>query len=454
MAQGVDATLSGWGQYEQETCSVFRPERRRELVETVQNGDQPNYIARGLGRSYGDSAVNANGGVLLQQRLNRFTGFDPAHGVLECEAGVSLEEIIEAFVRRGYFLPVTPGTKFVTLGGALAADVHGKNHHCDGTIGRFVQSLDLLTAQGEVLTCSPQQNADVFWATIGGMGLTGIILSVRLRLMPIETAYINVDYGKARNLDQALEMFSGDDERYRYSVAWIDCLATNGDLGRSVLMRGNHADVSDLRSESLSRPLVLRPRRKKSMPIHFPNFVLNPYTVQAFNTFYYKRAPQGRRVVDLDSYFYPLDGVTHWNRMYGKRGFVQYQALFGLDNARRGLVEVIEAVSQSRQSSFLAVLKRTGPQGDGMLSFPKEGYTLALDLPNTGQRLTDLLRRLDEIVLKYDGRLYLAKDAAMTADTFAAMYPRLAEFKEVKSRIDPQCRFSSSQARRVGIVDI
>ena len=473
MPRFVQQTLAGWGNYRPDLCRVYRPEKRAELREVLLDGApeaqsrggaaglpaagdpaaaRSDLIPRGLGRSYGDSATNADGGVLLQTRMDCLLGFDPATGVLEAEGGVSFASLIELLLPRGFFLPVTPGTKFVTLGGAIAADVHGKNHHGEGTIGNFVQSLRLMTADGSVLTCSPGENADVFWATVGGMGLTGVILTARLRMIPVSSAYASVEYRKAANLDDALEKFA--DPAYaerKYSVAWIDCLASGGSLGRCVIMDGEHLPAAELPEKLRADPLALPDKRNKSVPVNFPGFALNKLSVKLFNKSYYWKQPTGRKVVDLDAYFYPLDGIQNWNRIYGKRGFIQYQALFPPSTARQGLKELLEQLSASGNASFLAVLKRTGEQGPGMLSYPFAGYTLALDLPNTGERLDALVRSLDETLLKHGGRLYLAKDSTMSAETFAAMYPRLDEFRAVKAKVDPQNKFGSTQSRRLKI---
>jgi FAD/FMN-containing dehydrogenase len=453
MNRFVTKSIAGWGNLPVQTCNLFRAEKRRDLLLALRDGKQPSYISRGLGRSYGDSSLNENQGVILNQRLNRFIAFDPTSGTLHCEAGVSLQEVLDIFVPRGFFPAVTPGTKYVTVGGAIAADVHGKNHHYDGCISEFVDAFTLLTACGDILNCSRGENPDAFWATIGGMGLTGIILDVTMRLRPIESAYVTVDYQKAPDLDAALAAFSKGDEHYRYSVAWIDCLASGAALGRSVLMRGNTAGVEDLPVQQRAEPLRFHARRRKSVPFNMPGFALNRLSVKAFNALFYRRHSDARRIVDYDEFFYPLDSIYHWNRMYGRRGFVQYQAVFPTESSRAGLVQLLETISASKLASFLAVLKSFGPQNQGMLSFPRAGSTLALDLPNKGARLTELLDRLDKIVLDHGGRLYLAKDSRMSAEMFRRMYPRLDEFRQVKAKLDPQNQFSSSQARRIGLVE-
>lgn len=443
--------LAGWGNFPVQPAAAYRPERNREAIEALTRAPEGSIISRGLGRSYGDACLNDGGAVILHTRLNRFLHFDPGSALLTAEAGVSLEDILNTFVPRGFFLPVTPGTKFVTLGGAIAADVHGKNHHKDGSIGNFITRIALCLADGRQVECSPTDNPDLFWATIGGMGLTGIILRATLRLIPISTAYISVDYKRAANLDEALGSFSAGDEAYQYSVAWIDCLKSGASLGRSVLIRGNHAKVEDLPEDLRANPLTFKKKRRKSIPFNMPSFVLNSWSVKAFNALFYKRHKDKHTLVDYDTFFYPLDGVLHWNRMYGRRGFVQYQALFPHDTARAGLVELLEALSASKRASFLAVLKTMGKPNPGLLSFPFEGQTLALDIPNTGPDLLDFLQQLDQIVLKHNGRIYLAKDARMSPDTVAKMYPQLPNFRSFKSTIDPANRLQSSQSRRLNL---
>jgi len=430
---------------------VFRPERRAGVADTLGAKAAPTFVARGLGRSYGDAALNADGGVIVHDRLDRALDFDAATGTLTCEAGMSFADVIRWWLPRGWFPPVTPGTKFVSLGGAIAADVHGKNHHRDGTIASFVDALSLLTADGETLRCSRTENADVFWATVGGMGLTGMILDVRLRLRRVESAWLSVDYAKARDLDEALGVFASSDARAAYSVAWIDCLARGRSTGRAVIMHGDHATASRVRSAGLD-PLAPPRGRGITVPLDAPGVLLNPLTVRLFNAVYYAMhgtAPD--RLVSFERFFYPLDRVAHWNRLYGRGGFAQYQAVLPPDASRQGLVELLERLSASNRPSFLAVLKRLGPQNPGLLSFPREGYTLALDLP-VRPGLVEFLRGLDRVVLARGGRVYLAKDATTTPAAVDAMYPRLGELRAMKARLDPRGVISSSLARRLGLV--
>lgn len=447
------STVSGWGRFPTGETDLYRPERLRSLTAALDCSES--VLARGLGRSYGDACYNTAGATVLMERLNRFLSFDAETGTLECEAGVTFLELLDHFLPRGFFPPVTPGTKFVTVGGALACDVHGKNHHVDGSLSNHVLDFDLLTASGEVMHCSRSTNPRLFWATVGGLGLTGVVTRIRLRLRPIETSYLSVDYERAANLDDALDRLEARDAAYAYSVAWIDCLAKGRSLGRSVLMRGNPARPVEVRRSGVREPLRGRRPQRLRVPLDAPGFLLNRYTVRAFNALYYRRHPvDGRdRIVHFEPFFYPLDSIGDWNRLYGRQGFVQYQFLIPPDDARDGLREALEILSQSGAPSFLAVLKRFGAvEEPSLLSFPRPGYTLALDLPWRGEPTETLLRRLDEVVLAYGGRVYLAKDARLEPGPAAAMYPELTVWREIRANVDPERRFSSDLGRRVGLV--
>jgi decaprenylphospho-beta-D-ribofuranose 2-oxidase len=444
--------LSGWGRYPVESCHIFRPEKRSEIATTLASGLQRSYISRGLGRSYGDAALNDHAGVIWHILLNRFLSFDGSSGVLECEGGVGLAEIIQYFLPRGWFLPVTPGTKFVTVGGAIAADVHGKNHHKDGSFSNFVRDFRLLIPGGEILQCSPGDNAEVFWATMGGMGLTGIVLSARLQLRRVESAYVWVDFQKAQNLREALATMEESDECYQYSVAWIDGLGRGEALGRSILMRGNHAAAADL-PKPVRNPLAAHVGFQWNLLFDFPSATLNRFTVKGFNSAYYGlHRNLTRQLVSFEKFFYPLDAILHWNRMYGRRGFVQYQIALPQASGREGLQAILDRMARSGRASFLAVLKRFGKAGPGLLSFPLRGYTLALDIP-VARGLLPFLRELDRMTLDHGGRIYLAKDAALHADDFAAMYPQLEPFRAMQRKLDPEGLLSSSLARRLAIVE-
>ena len=445
---------SGWGRYPVQTCELERPERYADL--------RPNaapLIVRGQGRSYGDASLNENGRVLLTERVNRLLDFDVVNGVLRAEAGTTLEDILEVIVPKGWFLPVTPGTKFVSLGGCVAADVHGKNHHHDGSFGDRVIAIELIQADGGRVTCSVSENSDLFWATVGGMGLTGIIGEVTLKLIPISTPCMMVRNYRAENLEQLFQLLQNSSSDDRYTVAWIDSMASGRQLGRGIAMCGHHASVEELPVDFIN---PAQTKRSRSIPFDFPSIALNPLSIAAFNALYYRRegAKQQPFISSYDSFFYPLDAIIHWNRLYGKRGFVQYQCVIPQATAYDGMRKLLETLAGSGRPSFLAVLKRLGAQGRGLLSFPMAGYTLALDLPIRSEKLLAghpddglfaLLNKLDEIVLQHGGRVYLAKDARLAADSFRAMYPRYGEWLKIKHAVDPQNVFSSSLARRLEI---
>lgn len=453
MSEGYSTQkLAGWGRMNPGECRVARPEKRRNAVETFLSDDAGTLCPRGLGRSYGDASVNTGGRVLDMTRQDRLLAFDETRGVVECEAGVSLATLIDAFLPIGFFLPVSPGTKFVTVGGAIANDIHGKNHHAAGTFGQFVDEFTLLTPAGETLVCSPEQNRDVFWATVGGVGLTGLILTAKVRLQRVSSAWINVDYYKSRDLDDVLGAMAESDDRYTYSVAWVDCMAKGASLGRSVLMRGDHATPAQLSGARAERPFEVKRGFPKAIPFDFPGFVLNPLSIRAFNeVLYAKFKTEQGKIVDYDTYFYPLDSIHHWNRMYGKHGFAQFQATLPPES-KQGLVQLLEKLSGERRASFLAVLKCFGEGNPGLLSHPMKGFTLTLDIPNASG-LPQFLKELDRILLDHGGRLYFAKDCASDAATIAAMYPRLPEFREIQRRLDPQGKMSSDLARRLGLVE-
>lgn len=445
--------LSGWGGYPARECDVYRPEALAEVAEVVGSAPSASLISRGMGRSYGDASLNESSGVVLHERLNRFIDFDPDSHVLHCEAGVTLSEIIDHCLPLGVFLPITPGTKHISVGGAIAADVHGKNHHRDGTISAQVLDFQLLTASGDILPCSRAQNADLFWATLGGMGLTGVVLDARLQLRSVETAYLSTNTRRCRDLDETLAQVTEHDRDYAYAVAWVDCLARGRRLGRSVLLRANPAPLDALPSSLRASPYSVRPPMRPNIPFRFPGFMLNRVSMQLVNRAYYFRHPNADALVDCQRYFYPLDAIGNWNRIYGQRGVLQYQLVLPRESSERGLREIMERVTDAGWASFLAVIKSTGPANPGPLSFPLEGTSLALDFPNRGDRLYALLGELDKLVVRYGGRTYLAKDSTLAPDTFRDMYPRLDEFLEVKRKFDPENRFSSSLARRLEMVE-
>ena len=434
--------LAGWGNYPRVETELLRARGEEEIRQQV--NDHAQLIARGNGRAYGDSALNA-AATLSLLRSDRLIALDAVSGSLICEAGVLLADILQVIVPRGWFTPVTPGTKFVTIGGMIAADVHGKNHHQSGSIRNFVEELTLLLADGSTRICSPTQHADLFAATCGGMGLTGVITRATLKLVPIETAYIQQTTRRTRNLAETMEAFEQGID-VTYSVAWIDCLAQGDALGRSVVYFGEHAPRAAL---AKGDPLALPHKKARAVPCYLPSFVLNPVSINAFNKLYYARARDGMLLIDYESFFYPLDALHHWNRIYGKRGFVQYQCVLPKAASAAGMQALLERISAAGLGSFLAVLKLLG-KGGGYLSFPMEGYTLALDFPATDAVFT-LLGALDAIVAEHGGRIYLAKDARMSSSTLRHGYPDLDMFIALRDQVDPAHKFSSLQSQRLSI---
>jgi len=435
--------LSGWGRYPQQECVLKTPRSEADLRALLSKGP---LIARGNGRSYGDSAQNENATVDMR-RFNRMLAFDSAAGQLIVEAGVLLKDIINCLLPRGWFPYVTPGTKLVTIGGMVAADVHGKNHHRDGSFGEFVDWIDLLCGDGEVRRCSRTQNAELFAWTLGGMGLTGVVLRVAFRLRAVESGWIRQAILPAPDLGVAMRLFE-EHASATYSVAWLDCLATGAGLGRSLIMLGEHARVEELPEDRRRAPFRTPLRKVRNVPFDAPSATLNRFTVKGFNAaYYFRNARRGTQLVDWDSYFYPLDALAEWNRIYGSRGLLQFQCALPLASARAGLTELLRIIARSGQGSFLAVLKRLGPAREDSLSFPLEGYTLALDFP-VSERTLALMEVLDALAVAHGGRIYLAKDGRMGAETLRASDPRVPDFLAARQHFRTS-RFQSSQSERL-----
>ncbi|MEM9934640.1 MAG: FAD-binding oxidoreductase [Bacteroidota bacterium] len=432
--------ISNWGKFpEVEGQELFL--RNKESLPFPEN-----WIPRGMGRCYGDSSLGEH--MISSLKLNKFLSFEPKSGILSCQAGVTYEDILTTFVPKGWFPPVTPGTKFVSMGGAIASDVHGKNHHSEGAISDHLLDFSLLTASGEILGCSRTQNAEIFHATVGGMGLTGFILDLRIQLKPIESAWIQMESIKARNLEEIIELSESFSDA-TYTMAWIDCLASGRKMGRSILMKGEHAPLEILTNKRQQAPLTLPSKKKLTVPFDFPSFVLNPLSIKAFNFLYYHKQLKKKveKLVDYDSFFYPLDSIYHWNRIYGKKGFIQYQFVLPKEHSLKGLHDILHRISEKNMGSFLAVLKLFGKQ-DSFISFPMEGFTLALDFPIT-RGLFPFLEELDKVVLAYGGRVYLTKDARLSAEIIEEMYPNLPTFKSIINRLDPEGNIRSIQSERL-----
>ncbi|GAA4809915.1 FAD-binding oxidoreductase [Streptomyces ziwulingensis] len=444
--------VTGWGRTAPTAALLIRPRTYEEAAVAVRECGARGAIPRGLGRAYGDAAQNAGGAVLDMTGLDRIHAIDVEGGTVLCDAGVSLHRLMEVLLPLGWFVPVTPGTRYVTVGGAVGADIHGKNHHVGGGFSRHVLALELLTADGRVRSVA--RGTPLFEATTGGMGLTGVILTATVRLQPVRTSLMLVDTERADDLDDLMARLAATDHRYRYSVAWIDLLARGAATGRAVLTRGDHAPLDALPRRARARrdPLAFRTSRLPAAPSFVPEGLLTRTTVGLFNEFWYRKAPRARtgRLQPLPAFFHPLDGVPHWNRIYGRGGFVQYQFVVG-HGQEEALHRIVRRISERRCPSFLAVLKRFGDADPGWLSFPVPGWTLALDIPAGLPGLGAFLDELDEEVAAAGGRVYLAKDSRLRPELLTAMYPRVDDFRALRAELDPRGVFTSDLSRRLAL---
>jgi decaprenylphospho-beta-D-ribofuranose 2-oxidase len=451
-APAIRRLLTGWGRTAPTAADVVAPESVHDVDDVLASADRRGAIARGLGRSYGDAAQNAGGVVLDATHLDRVLDVDFERGVLRVEAGVSLDALMRMLLPRGWFVPVSPGTRFVTVGGAFAADVHGKNHHVQGSFANHVLSATLHTPKG-VQQIGPDSNRDLFWATAGGMGLTGILSEVTMRLFPVETVYMRVDTERAKDLDDVMTRMRTGDAEYRYSGAWIDCMSRGAALGRSVLFRGDHATLDELPARKRRHARLFKPHTILTTPWVPDGLALNRFTVAAFNEVFFRAAPREERgrIQAIAPFVHPLDWISGWNRIYGNRGFVQYQYVVP-EEADDTVRQSLELLSDARCASFFAVLKRFGPENPGLLSFPRPGWTLALDVPTSVRGLAPLLDELDRLVVEAGGRVYFAKDSRVRPELVPTMYPDLDRLREVRARVDPSNVLQSDLARRIGLV--
>lgn len=448
----MNVSLTGWGRTSASTARVARPEDVEALREELRAVGDRGVITRGLGRSYGDPAQNAGGTVLDLTEWDTIVDVDTRAPSVRVQAGISLDRLLRALLPLGLWLPVVPGTRQVTVGGAIAADVHGKNHHVDGSFGNHVSQIDVLLASGDVVSATPSgENAELFWATVGGMGLTGVVLEATIELKEVETSYFVVDTERTRNLADMLAALETGDDAYTYSVAWFDTATTGNALGRGIIMRGNTAVREALEPEERRSALEFAAPQRGRVPIELPVGLVNRFTARAFNALWYAKSPRHRtdEVQDITQFFHPLDVVGDWNRVYGPKGFCQYQFVVPFDE-QAAFTTIVETIAQSGHVSSLNVLKRFGPGNRAPLSFPIAGWTLAVDFP-VRRGLAALLNHLDQLVLAAGGRIYLAKDSRMSAATAAKMYPRLDEFRASRARFDPTHTFHSDLSRRLDL---
>ena len=436
--------IANWGNYPRINAEEFYFESAPELSQQISS--RHSLIARGMGRCYGDSSLGET--VASSLHFNKITGLDLEQGIITCHAGATLDKILNIIISKGWFIPVSPGTKYITVGGAIAADIHGKNHHSEGSFSDHVLWFDIMLHNGTIARCSKTENTELFHLTCGGMGLTGIILSVSFRLKKTESARMCCEKIRAANLDEAMTLFN-ESSSWTYSVAWIDCLAGGSARGRSIMMRGEHAMTEDAGTKL---PAITKSENKFSVPFYFPGFALNSFTVKIFNELYYRAAPKQihKYISSLDSFFYPLDTILHWNKIYGRRGFTQYQCVLPLETSKDGLNKILDRISKSSMGSFLAVVKLFGDENENILSFPRKGYTLGLDFPLT-KNIYPLMNELDAIVVDHGGRIYLAKDMRVSRETMKRMYPRYDTFVEGIRKYNPDFKFRSLQSDRTGI---
>jgi len=444
----VTTALTGWGANLRADCFYTQVETPAEIKSHL---DKAGTIARGLGRSYGDPALNAGGQVIGVVKVDRYLAFDDTSGALTCEAGVSLAQIIHDFAPRGWFPMITPGTKYVTVGGCIANDVHGKAHHAQGCFSACVDSMTVMLASGEVVVASRDQHADLFWGTFGGMGLLGIVLTATLRLRKIETTYFRQESIYAADLDAMLAAIDESNDKYPYSVATLDAVATGAKLGRGYLMVGDHARKDELPEKLAADPLRISGDPKLTLPFEWPGFAMNPLSIRVVNAMILKMQSSKAPFKHYENFFYPLDMLALWNRVYGRRGFAQYQFVLPFEKSRENLRSILTTMLSAGELPLLNVLKRLGKESGGTLSFPREGYTFAIDFPIRNNTVA-LLHKLDAMVLDAGGRTYLGKDSYTEAHTFRQMYPAIDEFLRVKAKYDPNGVFVSDLARRVGLV--
>ncbi len=447
-----DKVVSGWGLTNKVSIKIYRPENNLQIQDLISNIESRSLITRGLGRSYGDAA-QLKDSFALDLKAFKEINLDIASQTVTVGAGVSFAELLKEIIPAGFFLPVSPGTKNVTVGGAIACDVHGKNHHIDGSFGNHVKEIEIIDGNSILHKLNSDSNDSLknkfFWATIGGMGLTGVVVKAKFSLIPISSSFIKVDTKKFDNLKELMEAMIVADKKYRYSVAWVDILSKRG---RGILTCGNHADKNELTLELKETPLSFEKKSLIKAPDFFPRGIINQFTIKLFNEAWFRKAPNEKinELQHIEQYFYPLDGINNWNNLYGPKGFLQYQFVIP-DESSFLISEVIENFKKINASSFLTVLKRFGPSNKGMISFPKPGWTLAIDIPSGLPELYFTLDKLDDLIASHHGRIYLAKDSRMSQDIFRKTYENYQQWKEIKDYMDPRQVFFSDLSKRLSL---
>ena len=430
----IKKQISGWGRYPLSNSNIIRPKNIQECRNTLNKI----LIPRGMGRSYGDSAINNT--VLETNYLDNLLNLNEANGILTCSSGISLNDILNFIVPKGWFIPVSPGTSYATIGGAIASDVHGKNHHHSGTLGKYVLSIKLMLGNGEVVEINQNYLSDLFYATCGGMGLTGLILEASLKLLPIKSSKINQTKIRSRSLEETCDIFK-ENEKSTYSVAWLDCLGNESSKGKGIIILGEHDKNSDLK---------LIKNKNFNIGINFPSFFINKFFISIFNKINHASCNNNSKKVDLFSYFYPLDKITNWNRLYGKKGFIQYQFVIPADNAVKNIKLILKKFTKLEMYPILSVLKKFGKQNKNLLSFPMLGYTLALDFKYSND-ISKKINQVDEIIADMGGKIYLTKDALMSEKIFKKTYKKWEEFETIREKYGALNKFQSYQSIRLGL---
>lgn len=430
--------LKSWGQHPKVKHKIYTFYKEQQLTTLLKENKE--FITFGNGRSYGDSALNKH--IIHTNNFKHFISFNEKKGILHCQSGVLISDIIKTFVSKGWFLKITPGTKLITIGGAIASDVHGKNHHTEGCFSTCVEELNIMLADGKTKKCSKNKNKELFHATCGGMGLTGIILDAKISLKKINSKFINQTTIKTNNLKETFDLF----KKYattEYSSAWIDCLAKDKEIGKSLFIMGKFSEDGDL---------SFKEQKNLNIPLNLPSFIVNHFSIKFFNWLYYNKNSNkiSKKKSDIDSFFYPLDKVKNWNRIYGKKGFIQYQFILPESVGYAGIKEILTIVSKKQKASFLAVLKLYGETNENYLSFPMKGYSLAIDF-KIDDSIFDFLNNLDEIVIKYNGRVYLTKDARVSKKIFEQGYSKIDLFRKFRIKNKMHIKFQSLQSKRLGL---